>query len=96
MISKLKSQGMKQAVWTIGEQGFSSVVVFVMGILLARATTKDDFGMYVLGLSIVMIAIGFQRAVITTPYAILFRQKEENDRNKYRYATFIFQKLFYL
>jgi len=94
MISKLKSQGMKQAIWTIGEQGFSSIVVFVTGILLARATTKDDFGMYVLGLSIVMIAIGFQRAIITTPYAILFRQQDEGEQNKYRYATFIFQNIF--
>lgn len=91
-----KSKGIKQAIWTIGEQVFSSILVFVTGILLARATTKDDFGMYILGLSIVMIAIGFQRAVITTPYAILYRQQNIDDRSKYRYVSFIFQNLFLL
>jgi O-antigen/teichoic acid export membrane protein len=96
VINKLKSQGLKQAYWTIGEQGLSSAVIFITGILLARSTSKDDFGMYILGLSIVMIAIGFQRAIITTPYAILFRQQDKNEQNKYRYASLVFQNIFLL
>jgi O-antigen/teichoic acid export membrane protein len=94
MINKLKSKGMKQALFTITEQGFSSVLLFVTGILLARATTKEDFGMYVLGLGIIMILIGFQRAIISTPYAILFNQKTDEEKALYRSSNFIFFTIF--
>lgn len=96
LLIKFKSSGLKQAYWTISEQGFSSIFVFLTGILLARATTKDDFGMYILGLGLMMIMLGFQRAVISTPYAILFRQEKEEERKKYRYAIWMFQMAFLL
>jgi O-antigen/teichoic acid export membrane protein len=50
--------------------------------------------LFVLGLSVVTFIIGFQRALISTPYAILFQQTPIHRRRQYRSSTFLFQTLF--
>lgn len=82
-----RSKLLKESFFTISEQIFSSFIVFTVGILLARSTSKDDFGFYILAMSIIMIIIGFQRAILLTPYAILFKNKSDALKEKYR--TFI-------
>lgn len=78
---------------TVGEQGVSSLVLFAVNIILARSTTKDEFGFYVLGMSILMTFIGFQRAFITTPYTIQLNNEDSNECLKYNVSLKNFNNL---
>lgn len=73
-------KSIKQVAWTIGEQGFSSITFFIITMLLARAVSKEEFGLYILGLTLIMISQGFQGALITTPYAILYHNHKNNNK----------------
>lgn len=88
---KLDKKIFKESFFTVSEQIFSSFVIFIIGIFLARSTSKDDFAFYVLSLSVVMILVGFQKAILTTPYAILFENELNAFKDKYRTFAALFQ-----
>lgn len=90
----LRNRGMRQALWTIIEQSGASITLFVTSVLLARSVVKEEFGLYVLGLTIVVTAIGFQQALITAPYAILYHSKKPYERTQYLAASLSFQNIF--
>lgn len=52
------------------DKGLISVVHFIAGLVVLRTTTKDEYGIYVNLFSLLMLAVGFQNALITTPLAI--------------------------
>ncbi len=53
-------------------------------MLLARALAQEEFGVYVLSLSLITAIIGVQRALISTPYTIL--RKDYLDRRLEEYT----------
>lgn len=50
---------------TIIDQAIVSVTGFVMGIIVARTCDKTEFGLFVLGLTILTFALSLQSSVIS-------------------------------
>ena len=67
------------------DKGLISVVHFLVGLLVLRATSKDEYGIYVNLFSLLMLGVGFQNALVTTPMAILAPRKTPRE------ATFLKQ-----
>jgi O-antigen/teichoic acid export membrane protein len=51
-------------------QGVVSLNNFFTGVIIGRYCSKGEFGLYMLGLSIVLIMIDLQASLISTPYMI--------------------------
>ena len=66
------------------DQGFFSVATFVTGVLVARASTKEEYAVYVLGWSLVLIIQGLQRALVNGPFTVYAPRL-----NRYLIAIFI-------
>lgn len=69
-----------QGALVIGDQGLLSLTTFLTGALLARSTTADEYGFYVLGLSILTLAQSFQYALTNLPITIRLPRSSEDDR----------------
>lgn len=51
-------------------QGVVSLNNFFTGVIIGRSCSKDEFGLYMLGFSVVLIAIDFQTSLVSTPYMV--------------------------
>lgn len=86
--------GLLQGTGTVFDQALYSLTNFLTGVLLARALPQEDFGVYVLALSLIMAAIGIQRALISTPYTVFAKSSEGTALNLYAGSAFVHHVLF--
>jgi len=71
-------------VLTIADQGVSSATTFLTTVLVGRSTSKEEFGAYVLGLTVLAWVTNLQTAFVTSPY--LYRQASLPDPARRRLA----------
>ncbi len=79
---------------SIIDQGVFSLTNFITSIIVGRFTTKDEFGIFLLGYTILYLAWDVQDAFITTPYTIYSPQYNPRKRLTYLGSTLIHQILF--
>jgi len=61
---------MRQGFLSLTDQGVVSIANFVTGVVIARACSKAELGLYMLGFSLVMLVQDVQTSLILTPYMI--------------------------
>ena len=70
--------------FALGDQGVASATTFLGTVLVGRNTTKEEFGSYVLGLTILAWVTNLQTSFVTSPY--LYRQAGLSDAERRRLA----------
>jgi hypothetical protein len=78
----------------IVNQALVSATNFFTGAIVARACTKETFGVYMLGFSIVLFLIGTQDSLILSPYTVYKPRLRGNDGARYAGSTLIHQFTF--
>ena len=73
------------------DQAVASGTNFLTGIILGRVLLKQDFGIYMLGFSIVLFINNIQGALITTPYAIYSPRLQGHENASYTGSTLLHQ-----
>lgn len=63
-------------IWAITEQALLSLVNFGLALILTRVMEKSDWAIFSLGLVFVLFAQGFQRALISLPFATMVTSEE--------------------
>ena len=93
MLLKLRSLSEKPALRQGGlvflDQGFLSIATFATGAMLARVTTKDQYSIYVLGLSLILLLQGFARTLVNVPFTIYAPRLGSSERNIYQGSAFV-------
>jgi len=69
---------------TVIDQTIVSGTSFCLSVIIARRGSKEELGLYVLGLSIVLFALGLQNSLIIMPY--IFYSPRQDGRIDVRYA----------
>jgi len=82
---------MLQLVRVMSDQCLGSLVSFISGILLARACNKQEFGIYVLAFSLIVVVLGIQRALITGPFTLSNNEFHRRHLIDYRKSITLFQ-----
>ena len=72
----------------IADQMIVSSTNFLTGIILGRSLTKEQFGIYMLGLSIILVITNIQTSLILTPYTVFLPQLKGNERQQYHTSSF--------
>lgn len=75
----------------VADQLVASATTFGTGIIIGRACSQEEFGLYMLGFSIVMLAMRLQMALISTPFTVFVPQLEGEPRSRYAGSTLIHQ-----
>jgi len=60
-----------------------SATNFAVGILLIRRASEAEYGLYVLAHSAILLLIGFQNALITTPMSVMAPKQESSERRNF-------------
>ncbi len=72
---------MAQACIVIADQGFTSIASFLVGVLIARSCTRAEYGVFVMGLSLIRFIIGIQESLVSVPYTVQYPRYGKEGRN---------------
>jgi O-antigen/teichoic acid export membrane protein len=73
------------------DQVVVSAANFLAGAIIGRVCTKDEFGLYMLGLSVVFVVMGPQTALVSQPYTILSPRLQTDERARYTGSVLVHQ-----
>lgn len=67
-------------IFVLGEQALRSGSNLIIGILLARSASKEEYGMYTFLFPILIIILGVQNGLTSTPYVTLLPGIKDNHK----------------
>jgi O-antigen/teichoic acid export membrane protein len=85
-----------QGVVSLADQAVASGTNFVTGVILARACSREELGLYALGFSLILLMTDFQTSLITTPYMVYAPRLKGDAHASYTGSTLIHQLTFCL
>lgn len=89
LAAKIFQPSVRQALVTLVDQGFCSVTNFLTGVLLARACSKEEYGLYVLSFTLLVVVMDIQVSLSGTPFTVLSPYLKNRDRQFYFGSTLI-------
>lgn len=81
----------RKGVITLADQAVASAANFLTGVIIGRACTKEQFGLFMLGFSIVLFVITLQTSLILTPYMVYSPRLKPGEHARYTGSTLIHQ-----
>ena len=75
----------------LADQAIVSAGNFFMGIIIGRTCSKDQYGIYMLGFSIVLFFINLQTTLILSPYTVYSPRLKDAEHLQYTGSTLIHQ-----
>lgn len=85
-----------QSILSLADQAVASAANFATGIIIARACTKEELGLYMLGFSLILLATDLQTSLILTPYMVYAPRLKGRAHALYTGSTLIHQLVFSL
>ncbi len=85
-----------EATTTVAGQGLLSIASFITTIILGRSLSPDDYAIFVLGSSLILILQGSHRSLLTIPYTVSSRKFNDIKRAIYSGDTIIHTLLYCL
>ncbi len=76
---------------TLADQAIVSAAGFLAGVIIGRACGKEEFGLYILGMTIVSLMIEVQNVVIWSPYTVFSPRLSGSAHALYTGSTFMHQ-----
>ena len=91
--SKAFRPGVRQGVVVLFDQGLCGIGTLLTGVLVARGcgANKAEFGLYVLGMTLVFTVQGFRRALVSVPFTVLSPRLGDRERAAYFGSTLVQQ-----
>ena len=80
-----------KAALTVADQGVVSAANFATSIVIGRACSPDEFGLYMLGFTLVLFAVNSQHSLITSPYIVFLPRKSAEERARYSGSILVHQ-----
>ena len=85
-----------QGIVSLADQAVASATNFVTGVIIARACSKEELGLYMLGFSLILLMTDFQTLLISTPYMVYAPRLKGRAHALYTGSTLIHQLAFCL
>jgi O-antigen/teichoic acid export membrane protein len=85
-----------QGFFSLADQAVASITNFVTGVIIARSSSKEEFGLYMLGFSLILLVTDLQTSLIATPYMVYAPRLKGRAHALYAGSTLIHQVVFSL
>ena len=85
----LRTPAIRQGAVVLVDQGALTLATFITGVLVARGNSKEEYGLYVLGWSLLLTVQSFQRALIDLPFTIYAPRLDAGSQKTYQGSTLI-------
>ena len=83
--------GKQHAILSILDQGLVSFANFATGVIVARACTKEEFGLYHLCFIILIVLVNCNTAIVSTPFTVYRPKLSEAAQRIYSGSTLVGQ-----
>lgn len=90
-VASAMGPGRRAAGLALFDQGVVSATSFLSGVIIARATTQEEFGLYAVGLPVVLFLANAQTALISTPYTVYRPRLSGEEVREYAGSTLVHQ-----
>jgi O-antigen/teichoic acid export membrane protein len=81
----------RQGALSLVDQGVVSATNFLTGVIIARACSKEELGLYMLGFSLILLVTDLQMSLISTPYMVYAPRLKDEAHVLYTGSTLIHQ-----
>jgi O-antigen/teichoic acid export membrane protein len=81
----------RQGIFSLADQGVASATNFLTGVIIARACSKEELGLYMLGFSLILLVTDLQTSLIATPYMVYAPRLKDDAHALYTGSTLIHQ-----
>ena len=85
-----------QGILSLADQAVASATNFLTGVIIGRSGSKEELGLYMLGLSLILLMTDLQTSLITTPYMVYAPRLKAKAHALYTGSTLIHQLVFCL
>jgi O-antigen/teichoic acid export membrane protein len=85
-----------QGFLSLADQAVASITNFVTGVIIARSSSKEEFGLYMLGFSLILLTTDLQTSLIATPYMVYAPRLKGRAHALYAGSTLMHQVVFSL
>jgi O-antigen/teichoic acid export membrane protein len=85
-----------QGFLSLADQAVASITNFVTGVIIARSSSKEEFGLYMLGFSLILLVTDLQTSLIATPYMVYAPRLKARAHALYAGSTLVHQVVFSL
>jgi O-antigen/teichoic acid export membrane protein len=82
--------------FSLADQAVVSATNFLTGVILARATSKEELGLYMLGFTLILLMLDLQTSLVATPYMVYSPRLKGKAHALYTGSTLIHQLTFCL
>jgi O-antigen/teichoic acid export membrane protein len=89
-------KALHQGIVSLADQAVASATNFLTGVIIARACSKEELGLYMLGFSLILLITDFQTSLITIPYMVYAPRLKGKAHALYTGSTLIHQLAFCL
>jgi O-antigen/teichoic acid export membrane protein len=89
-----RGKAVNQGLLSLGDQAVASITNFATGVIIARASSKEQFGLYMLGFTLILLATDLQTSLIATPYMVYAPRLKGKAHALYAGSTLIHQVAF--
>lgn len=89
--SRFTSGSVVEATAVMADQGFGSMANFLTGVIVARASTGEQYGIFVLCLTGLSFLVGIQSSAVSIPYAIHYPRVAREDRSVFLGSSLVGQ-----
>lgn len=89
-------KSLHQGAVSLADQAVASATNFLTGVIIARACTKEELGLYMLGFSLISLMTDLQTSLITTPYMVYAPRLKGRAHALYTGSTLLHQLAFCL
>jgi len=89
-------RALNQGFLSLADQAVASVTNFATGVIIARASSKEEFGLYMLGFTLILLVTDLQTSLIATPYMVYAPRLQGRAHAQYTGSTLIHQVVFSL
>jgi O-antigen/teichoic acid export membrane protein len=88
--------GANQSFLSLADQAAASITNFLTGVIIARASSKEEFGLYMLGFTLILLVTDLQTSLIATPYMVYSPRLKGDAAASYAGSALIHQVVFSL
>lgn len=87
----LMGESARKGMVTLADQAVTSATNFLTGVIIGRTLLKADFGLYMLGFTIVLFSMSMQTSLILAPYTVYSPRLQGLDHRLYTGSALIHQ-----
>ncbi len=86
----------KDVIYSFADQVLFSLTNLGIGLFLIHFTTKHNYGLYSIGISVILLTIGFANALITTQMTVIAYEKPVHEFDAYCFSMLVGQYIVFI